>query len=218
MSIDNIEKRYVPYRYTAKGGNRAGKAICDSRLSRLRWRIIRGNAMRIGRLFLQLTLFYLVVTGLVLGLTAAFPGFEHFLPIGGAEGLLSGSADDPFETIEIGATRVGNLGESIVWLVIAVMGALMHGACRSTLDLHGLPRPQEFRSVAGRDDGGAADHRHQHRDPGPQFARARLLARRDRRRGALPQFAEELGRRAVRAAGDRHRSRRRGRRARRSRS
>lgn len=81
--------------------------------------------MRIGRLFLQLTLFYLVVTGIVLGLTAAFPGFEHFLPIGGAEGLLSGSADDPFETIEIGATRVGNLGESIVWLIIAVLGALM---------------------------------------------------------------------------------------------
>jgi len=94
--------------------------------------------MRIGRLFVQLTLFYLLVTGIVLGLATAFPGFEHFLPIGGAEGLLSGSADDPFETIEIGATRVGNLGESIVWLVIAVMGALttvlpvswMYMACR----------------------------------------------------------------------------------------
>ena len=80
--------------------------------------------MRIGRLFLQLTVFYLVVTGVVLGLVAVFPGFQAFLPIGGAEGLLSGSADDPFETIEIGATRVGNLGESIIWLVIAVMGAL----------------------------------------------------------------------------------------------
>jgi hypothetical protein len=81
--------------------------------------------MRIGRLFLQLTLFYLVVTGAVLGLATAFPGFEHFLPIGGAEGLLAGSADDPFETIQIGATRVGNLGESIIWLVIAVIGALL---------------------------------------------------------------------------------------------
>ena len=43
--------------------------------------------MRVGRLFLQLTIFYLVVTGIVLALTALFPGFEHFLPIGGAEGF-----------------------------------------------------------------------------------------------------------------------------------
>jgi hypothetical protein len=81
--------------------------------------------MRIGRLFFQLTLFYLVVTGAVFGLATAFPGFEHFLPIGGAEGLLTGSAEDPFETIQIGATRVGNLGESIIWLVIAVLGSLI---------------------------------------------------------------------------------------------
>ncbi len=52
--------------------------------------------MRIGRLFLQLTLFYLIVTGTVLLIDALFPDFEHFLPIGGAEGLLAGDGD-PFD-------------------------------------------------------------------------------------------------------------------------
>ena len=81
--------------------------------------------MRIGRLFLQLTLFYLIVTGLVLALTMLVPGFKYFLPIGGAEGLLSGDDSDPFETIVIGATRVGNLGESIIYLFVTTLGSLI---------------------------------------------------------------------------------------------
>src|SRR5690349_11202347 len=81
--------------------------------------------MRVGRLFLQLTLFYVIVTGLVLALTALVPGFEHYLPIGGAEGLLSGDDSDPFETISIGATMVGNLTDSIVYLFVTVLGALV---------------------------------------------------------------------------------------------
>jgi hypothetical protein len=81
--------------------------------------------MRVGRLFLQLTLFYVIVTGLVLALTALVPGFEHYLPIGGAEGLLSGDDSDPFETISIGATMVGNLTDSIVYLFVTVLGALI---------------------------------------------------------------------------------------------
>jgi hypothetical protein len=77
------------------------------------------------RLFLILTLFYLGVTGIVLTLSALIPGFSHYLPIGGAEDLLAGASDDPFEAIEIGATRVNNLAGSILWLVIAVTGALL---------------------------------------------------------------------------------------------
>lgn len=81
--------------------------------------------MRIGRLFLQLTLFYLVVTGAVLFIDMLFPTFERFLPIGGAEGLLAGGSNDPFESIEVGATKVGNLIDSVVYLFIAVMGAIL---------------------------------------------------------------------------------------------
>ena len=81
--------------------------------------------MRAGRLFLKLTLYYLLVTGLVLGVSAVYPPFQQLLPIGGAEALIGGPSDDPFDSIEIGATRVGNLMESIAWLAIAVTGALL---------------------------------------------------------------------------------------------
>ena len=81
--------------------------------------------MRAGRLFIRLTAFYVLVTVIVVGLSLAIPNFSHFLPIGGAESLLSGPSDDPFESVAIGASKVGNLGSSIVWLSIAVIGALL---------------------------------------------------------------------------------------------
>ena len=77
------------------------------------------------RLFVQLTIFYLLVTGAVVVAATLIPGFEDYLPIGGAQSLLSGPTSDPFESIEIGASRVANLGGSIVWLVIAILGALL---------------------------------------------------------------------------------------------
>jgi len=81
--------------------------------------------MRIGRLFLQLTLFYLLVTGSVLALTMVFPGADQFLPIGGAERLLAGGGSDPFQSVAIGATRIGNLEESLLYLFIAIIGSLL---------------------------------------------------------------------------------------------
>ncbi|MFN2099571.1 DUF4956 domain-containing protein [Altererythrobacter sp. MF3-039] len=77
------------------------------------------------RLFIRLTLFYLLVTGTVMAATAVIPGAADYLPIGGAQTLLTGPASDPFESIEIGASRVANLGGSILWLLIAIGGALL---------------------------------------------------------------------------------------------
>ncbi|MEM8772093.1 MAG: DUF4956 domain-containing protein [Pseudomonadota bacterium] len=81
--------------------------------------------MRAVRLLVRLTLYYVCVTGIVYSAVTVFPALQEFLPIGGAESLLSGAGDDPFEAIEIGATGVGNLGESLIWLTIAVSGALL---------------------------------------------------------------------------------------------
>ena len=81
--------------------------------------------MRAFRLFVRLTIYYLCVTGVVYSAVVLFPGLEEFLPIGGAESLLSGPGADPFESIEIGATRVANLGDSLLWLCIAIAGALL---------------------------------------------------------------------------------------------
>jgi len=79
----------------------------------------------VGRLFVRLTIFYLIVSGSVFAASELIPGFQDYLPIGGAQSLLSGPASDPFESIEIGASRVANLTGSILWLGIAIGGALL---------------------------------------------------------------------------------------------
>lgn len=81
--------------------------------------------MRAVHLGARLTIYYLAVTGLVFAGIALVPDFRSYLPIGGAEALLSGPSGDPFSSIEIGAKEVQNLQESIVWLVIAVTGAIL---------------------------------------------------------------------------------------------
>ncbi|NNC48355.1 MAG: DUF4956 domain-containing protein [Sphingomonas sp.] len=80
---------------------------------------------RVRSLFLRLTLFYLVVTGAVVGFVSLFPSMVDYMPIGGAQTLLSAQSGDPFQGIGIGATQVGNLAQSIVWLFVAVCGAVL---------------------------------------------------------------------------------------------
>lgn len=81
--------------------------------------------MVVRRLFTQLTVFYAVVTGLVLAAVAISPQLAEFLPIGGAQTLLSAESGDPLQSIDIGASRVTHLGGSILWLFVAVAGALL---------------------------------------------------------------------------------------------
>jgi hypothetical protein len=100
--------------------------------------------MRVRQLFIKVTAYYAIVTTVVFGIIALFPGFGHFLPIGGAETLLSNPADDPFQGVAIGATQVGNLAESILWLFLAAFGALLtvlpiswtYMACRDPKEYH----------------------------------------------------------------------------------
>jgi hypothetical protein len=75
-------------------------------------------------LFLRLTLYYLGVIGLALALGSLWPGFADFLPVGGAQGLLTEQSSNPLESRDIVASRVENLGTSILWLLCAVAGAL----------------------------------------------------------------------------------------------
>ncbi len=81
--------------------------------------------MRAVHLFVRLTIYYVAISATVFAIVTAYPSLLEFLPIGGAESLLSGPGDDPFEAIEIGATRISNLGESVIWMVIAVVGAIL---------------------------------------------------------------------------------------------
>ncbi|MEZ5921632.1 MAG: DUF4956 domain-containing protein [Parvularculaceae bacterium] len=81
--------------------------------------------MRAAGLAGRLTAYYVAVTAVVYAGAQLIPGFEHYLPIGGAQKFLSGGAHDPFTSIEIGAQNVNDLKESLLWLVIAVLGAVL---------------------------------------------------------------------------------------------
>lgn len=77
-------------------------------------------------LIVRLTVFYLVVTGVVMAIVAAAPSMADFLPIGGAQTLLSASdGANPFGGVNIGAEKVANLGSSVLWLFVAVAGAVL---------------------------------------------------------------------------------------------
>ena len=70
--------------------------------------------MRAFRLFLRLTLYYVAVSATVYTAVTLQPAVSEFMPIGGAQALLSGPSNE-----------VSSLTESLVWLVIAVIGALL---------------------------------------------------------------------------------------------
>ncbi|MEO0499542.1 MAG: DUF4956 domain-containing protein [Pseudomonadota bacterium] len=81
--------------------------------------------MRAVYLFLRLLVYYAVVTIVILAILYVFPWLEQYLPLGGAETLLSGPGADPFESIEIGAENVTSLSDSLTWLTIALVGAVL---------------------------------------------------------------------------------------------
>jgi len=77
------------------------------------------------KLFLQVTIYYLA---LVLGLLALqwfFPNIRNFLPIGGAQELIGSTELDLLKGTAIGASQVRTIGESLIWLVAAILGALL---------------------------------------------------------------------------------------------
>ncbi|QZD90570.1 DUF4956 domain-containing protein [Qipengyuania aurantiaca] len=81
--------------------------------------------MIFGKLFVRLTLFYLVVTGAAVAAVTLNPALADFLPLGGAQTLLSQSSADPLSGVRIGAEQVANLGSSVLWLFVAVAGAVL---------------------------------------------------------------------------------------------
>ena len=80
---------------------------------------------RVVHLFLKLTIYYAIVTGLVVAAVTLYPQLDAYLPIGGAQALLGDAGTDPFKAIEINATRVSSLGGSLLWMVIAIIGAVL---------------------------------------------------------------------------------------------
>lgn len=78
------------------------------------------------RLLAKLSLYYLTIGALVLIAVTVWPEFRGYLPIGGVEQLISQPSHNPLEaTDSIRASQVDTLGQSLFWLIVAIIGAFL---------------------------------------------------------------------------------------------
>jgi hypothetical protein len=81
---------------------------------------------RATRLLGQLTIYYLVIAIAVFVAVKLWPDLRGYLPIGGVETLITQPSHNPLKGTEaIRAEHVGNLGQSLFWLIVAIIGALL---------------------------------------------------------------------------------------------
>jgi len=77
------------------------------------------------KLFIELTVYYLALVLALLLLQWLFPNVHHYLPVGAAETLIRSAESDILKGTAIGATEVRTIGESLGWLLAALVGALL---------------------------------------------------------------------------------------------
>ena len=82
--------------------------------------------MRASKLLVQLTAYYLVI-GLVIFLALKiWPELRGYLPIGGVEQLITQPSKNPLQASEaVRAAHVANFGQSVFWLVVAIIAAII---------------------------------------------------------------------------------------------
>lgn len=81
--------------------------------------------MRAYDLLKKMTIYYVIV-GVVSAVIIVFvPIVRDFLPVGGAQNLLNGVSDDPFEAIEVGRGGTSTLIGSMIWMVMASIASLI---------------------------------------------------------------------------------------------
>ena len=82
--------------------------------------------MRASKLLIELTVYYVVI-GLALFLALkAWPELRGYMPLGGVEQLITQPAKNPLEATEaVRAAHVANLGQSIFWLSVAIVAAIL---------------------------------------------------------------------------------------------
>jgi hypothetical protein len=85
---------------------------------------MQGAAAR--KLIGQITIYYVLIGLVVLAAVWIWPDFRGYLPIGGVETLITQPSHNPLQGTEaIRAEHVGNLGQSLFWLVVAIIGAFL---------------------------------------------------------------------------------------------
>jgi Domain of unknown function (DUF4956) len=80
---------------------------------------------RVVHLFLKLTIYYCAVTAFVAAALTLFPGLSEYMPIGGAKSLIGDVSKDPFTAIETAADRISTLSGLMLWIAIAITGAVL---------------------------------------------------------------------------------------------
>src|SRR6266700_7547803 len=82
--------------------------------------------MRATRLLIKLTIYYAVIGLGVFAAIRIWPAITGWLPIGGVEQLIAQPSKNPLHASEaIRAAHVANLGQSLFWLTVAIIGALL---------------------------------------------------------------------------------------------
>jgi hypothetical protein len=79
------------------------------------------------RLFAKLTAYYVAVTAVVLIALQLFPNLREYMPFGGVEALMSSPRTTGLDSALVAspAAEISNLRESLYWLVITILGALL---------------------------------------------------------------------------------------------
>src|SRR3954468_22480888 len=82
--------------------------------------------MRAGRLLIQITAYYLIISVAIYVALKLWPELRGYLPVGGVEQLITQPAKNPLEASEaVRAAHVANFGQSVFWLVVAIIAALL---------------------------------------------------------------------------------------------
>jgi len=81
--------------------------------------------MRASRLIGMLTIYYAVIAVLVFIAVKLWPDFLEYLPVGGVESLINQPAQNPLEARDSIQANVSTLGDSLFWLVVAIIGAFL---------------------------------------------------------------------------------------------
>src|SRR5436190_12685303 len=82
--------------------------------------------MRAGKLLLQITGYYLVIALVTFLALKIWPDLRGYLPVGGVEQLITQPAKNPLQASEaVRAAHVANFGQSVFWLVVAIVAAIV---------------------------------------------------------------------------------------------
>jgi len=82
--------------------------------------------MRASKLLIELTAYYVIIGLALFVALKVWPELRGYLPVGGVEQLITQPSKNPLEASgAVRAAHVANLGESIFWLVVAIVAAIL---------------------------------------------------------------------------------------------